>query len=269
MKIRQWLGLALLLCLSNGCGVEPLSEDFPSATLRTSPESIESFQTGLKSSNINGVDSHWLETSPLLLLAMDPAIFEPHLIASPDKGVSALSALKNDGLQIVIGSGYSTNANNFKPVGLLKADSVQLNPLEPYGYTRILGFNDDEFGVVHRNAYQQELFTDALQVGPGIIEQGKLDISEKDLQRPKYFRSVVALCDQRWVLGVSLEPMNLRTLGVDLISFFDKEKLVCSEVINLAGDRQAVIAVKLSDGSIAYHGEAHVRKISFLGFKPR
>ena len=267
----------MLLYLCKGCGVEPLSEDFPSGTLpisstsATSADSRSDFQTSLASSNINGVDTHWVKngTSSLLLLALDPSIFGPHLPAAPDSGVSALKALTENGLQIIIGSGYSTHANSLKPVGLLKAGSVELSPLEPYGYTRILGFNDDEFGVVHRNAYEQELFTDALQVGPGIIEQGKLDISAKDLERPKYFRSVVALCEQRWGLGISLEPMNLRTLGIELISFFEQQKWRCSEVINLAGDRQAVLAIKLPDGSIAYHGEAHVRKISFLGFKRR
>ena len=63
------------------------------------------------------------------------------------------------------------------------------------------------------------MFTSALQVGPGIVERGKLDISERDLERPKYFRTFVATCATRTLIGASQAPMHLHTLGKRLLAY--------------------------------------------------
>ncbi|MEJ2088462.1 MAG: hypothetical protein P8Y69_08335 [Gammaproteobacteria bacterium] len=205
----------------------------------------------------------------LLLLELDPAKLEPILIGRPREGTSAEKALRQHRLAVVLGSGFVAELRGLEPVGLLQVQGQTLSPLQGYGYTRILGINDQGIGVVHRDQYHRDLFHSALQVGPGIIEQGKLDISEADLQRPKYFRSFLAICADRWVAGVSLAPTHLRTLGQTLGGFFEASRWQCDDVVNLAGDRQAVLLLATRDQTVIYHGDPRTYKASLLGFRSR
>jgi len=172
-------------------------------------------------------------------------------------------------LSVVLGSGFVAELRGLEPVGLLQVQGMTLSPLQGYGYTRILGINDHGIGVVHRDRYQRDLFHSAMQVGPGIIEQGKLDISEADLQRPEYFRSFLGICADRWVAGVSMAPTHLRTLGQTLTRFFAESGWQCNDVVNLAGDRQAVLLLATGDQTVIYHGDPTTYKASLLGFRSR
>ena len=205
--------------------------------------------------------------------------FEPQILRHPgdaagaaartpgDKpGVSARDALENQSVAVV-GSGFLSLVRALEPLGLLKVDGVQISELEIHGYTRVLGINAEQrFGVQHRSEYAADTFSSALQAGPGIIEQGLLDISTKDLERPRYFRSFVATCTDRVLIGVTLEPMNLRTLGEQLLQAAYEQHLGCDEVINLAGDREAVFALR-SDTQWLYHGDPSDQKAALIGFR--
>ena len=209
--------------------------------------------------------------------------FEPYLIGEPENGISPATAISDPSAALIIGSGFVSELHSLQPVGLLQKDGVTLNPILEHGYTRILGINDEGMGVVHRLDYQRDLFVSAIQAGPGIVEQGQLDIAERDLQRPKYFRAFVALCEDSWIAGVSLEPTNLRTVGQALLAYFADKSLSCDEVVNLAGDREAFLAIRLPDQSgqsphdeagqpthlpkVVIHGEPQAHKVSMLGFK--
>jgi len=93
----------------------------------------------------------------------------------------------------------------------------------------------------------------------------KLDISAADLQRPRYFRSFLAICAAQWVAGVSLAPTHLHTLGQTLVGFFQASQWQCDDVVNLAGDRQAVLLLATGDQTIVYHGDPMTYKASLLG----
>jgi hypothetical protein len=203
----------------------------------------------------------------LLMLELDPVKFEPILIGVPRAGTSAEEALRDHDLMVVLGSGFVAELNGLEPVGLLQVQDQTLSPVQRHGYTRILGINDQGIGVVHRDDYQRDLFHSALQTGPGIIEQGRLDISEADLQRPKYFRSFLAICAARWVAGVSLAPTHLRTLGQTLADFFAASRWQCDDVVNLAGDRQAVLLLATGHQTVVFHGNPRTYKASLLGFR--
>ena len=69
------------------------------------------------------------------------------------------------------------------------------------------------------------MYDSAIQLGPGVVEQGLLDISERDLRRPRYLRAFLATCGSVAVVGVSLRPMHLYTLGQRLLVFFNAEGL--------------------------------------------
>jgi len=234
------------------------------------PESADDLRGRLANPEVDGLTTHFVDggDDELLLFELDTAKFEPVLIGIPRQGISAEEALRHNHLTVVLGSGFVAELRGLEPVGLLQVQGRTLNPLQAYGYTRILGINDQGIGVVHRDHYQRDLFHSALQVGPGIIEAGNLDISEADLQRPKYFRSFMAICTDQWVTGVSLAPSHLRTLGQTLKRFFETSGWQCDNVVNLAGDRQAVMLLAIGDQTVIYHGDPKTYKASLFGFRP-
>jgi hypothetical protein len=247
---------------TNGPATRVPSSGLPQAGAENENPAVELNRPGLSAKIIgNGDDA-------LLLLEIDPTRLEPVLIGSPKKGFSARTAVQEHDFAAVIGSGFVSELNSLEPIGLLQVDGQTLSPVQVHGYTRILGINDAGMGVVHRTAYQRDLFYSALQVGPGIIEQGELDISERELKRPGYFRSFVAVCEHGWLAGVSLAPTHLHSLGQTLLTHIREQNWRCDEVVNLAGDRQAVIVLKTGDGKLLHHGDPDTYKVSLLGFRP-
>ncbi len=267
LLLLTWAVLGLLGCeepRANRPGAPATSVPFGSF-----PEQAGNLRGLLADPGIDGITTHFVGSGEdeLLLLELDPTRFEPVLIGMPREGTSAEGALRRNHLAVVLGSGFVVELRALEPVGLLQLQGQTLSPLQGYGYTRILGINDKGIGVVHRDHYQRDLFHSALQVGPGIIEEGNLDISEGDLTRPKYFRSFLAVCAGRWAAGVSLAPSHLRTLGQTLVNFFDASQWQCSDVVNLAGDRQAVLLLATADQTVIYHGDPMTYKASLLGFR--
>ena len=204
------------------------------------------------------------------ILRFEHDTHEPLLLAAPETGLSGAAAFADDGIEALVGSGFVTEVASLEPVGLLQLDGRTLNPLLQHGYTRILGIADgNTLGVLHRDAYQREIFHAALQAGPGVIEAGALDISERDLARPKYFRAFVVLCDDSTLIGASLEPTHLRTLGERLLTYFESRGLACSEVVNLAGDREALLMRRHNDGRVLYQGDPNTHKVALIAFRRR
>lgn len=275
MKLHtRALLLACVLLGQAGCDEPPAPRTgTPAASVPfgSLPEPVDDLRRRLADPGVDGLTTHFVASGDgeLLLLEFDPAKFDPILIGAPRTGTSAEEALHDNDLTAVLGSGFVAELHGLDPVGLLQVQGRTLSPVQGHGYTRILGINDQGIGVVHRNDYQRDLFHSALQAGPGIIEQGELDISEADLQRPKYFRSFLAVCDVRWVAGVSLAPAHLRTLGQTLEDFFEASQWQCDDVVNLAGDRQAVLLLATGDETVVYHGDPRTYKASLLGFRSR
>lgn len=247
---------------ANGPAKRVPSSGIEQAEAKTGETLLDLERPGLSAKVIGSGDG------ALLLLEIDPDLMEPVLVGVPRKGISARGALEAQNFAAVIGSGFVSELNSLEPVGLLQVDGQTLSPVQVHGYTRILGINDAGMGVVHRRAYQRNLFHSALQAGPGIIEQGELDISERELKRPGYFRSFVAVCEQRWLAGVSLAPTHLHTLGTTLLAHIRTQNWRCDDVVNLAGDRQAVMVLKTGDGTQMHHGDPDTYKVSLLGFRP-
>lgn len=274
IQIARLLTLTLAVLCTSACNDTPAPStaaapavQLPKGSIPDRPASFETLITGLQTPGIS-VDLVGQGEDALLLLTLDASALEPVLIGRPRRGTSAQAALRDNGFSAVIGSGFVSDLNSLEPVGLLHVNGQTLSPVQGYGYTRILGINDQGLGVVHRSAYESALFHSALQAGPGIVEQGKLDISRRDLERPKYFRSFVAVCAERWLVGVSLRPAHLRTLGETLLAHIQSTDTSCDEVVNLAGDRQAVLVVKNGNDGVLFHGDPDTYKVSLLGFRP-
>lgn len=268
---RYGAALTSIVCALTGCTVEDPAGytsgalTVPMGTLPASERKVIEAQNW----QAEGVNPHSVATADtrLLLLELDPDILSPHILAAPSSGIAAVDAMQNKNFTVLIGSGFVSELNSLAPVGLLQVDGETLNPVQGYGYTRILGINDSGLGVVHRKDYQRALFHSALQAGPGIVENAELDISVRDLERPKYFRSFIGLCNSRWVVGVSLEPSHLRTLGQAFLEYAASQNWQCHDVVNLAGDRQAVLMLKATNGDLLYHGDPNTYKVSLIGFE--
>ncbi len=204
----------------------------------------------------------------VIALRVDLEMLEPVLLGGESGGITAAGALAQ--AQAVVGSGFVAEVNSLDPVGLLQVQGRTLSPVQPHGYTRILGVRPEGLGVVGHRDYHRGMYDSALQAGPGIVEAGLLDISERDLKRPRYLRAFVATCGPVAVVGATLRPMHLFTLGQRLLALFAQAGLACDEVVNLAGDREAVVALASSDGSrFAYVGHPLTAKASLLGFRRR
>jgi hypothetical protein len=228
---------------------------------------FEQFQVG-------GLRVHLAQTDgqpELLLIEVDLELFEPVLVGSDGdsrSGLSAGDAITNFELDLVIGSSFVSEVHSLTPVGLLQIEGRIISELQGHGYTRVLGARADGLGVVASREYHRGMFESAMQVGPGIVEHGVLDISERDLQRPKYFRTFVGTCGSKVIIGASQTPMHLYTLGQRLLQFVAGLGESCDEVVNLAGDREVVLAIASADRSrLVYFGHPQTAKAALLGFR--
>ena len=272
-KTTFW-GICVLLSIATlGCS-QPES---PISSVHTKPEPAVLLSQGMLSdphadwgglrSRPTQFPTYWIdEPAQLMIIAIDKADYAPSIVGFPQQGSSARQVFQTNEFEVLIGSGFVTHPESLTPVGLLKLDNIEHSPIQVHGYTRILGELNSNLSIVHRAEYDDTLFNSALQLGPGIIEKNKLDISKRDLKRPRFFRSFVGLCEHQWLVGISFQPSHLRTLGESLIDFFQRENLNCTEVVNLAGDRQALLIVKSAEGEAYFHGEIDSTKASFIGF---
>lgn len=271
LRVQSLAACALLLTAA-ACSEAPKASHNRAAPTQQLPQQLSpnsvDFADSLRQLALPGINVHTFES--LLVVAIDNQTYGPRMLADTEKGMSAVDAMMIPDMAIVIGSGFVTELNGLQPVGLLQVQGHILNDVQPHGYTRILGINDQGLGVVHRSEFQRTLFASALQAGPGIVESGQLDISKRDLERPKYFRSFIATCGEKTAVGISLEPMNLYTLGQHLIAHLPKSNLQCDEVVNLAGDRETILAAKSPhDDTYIYYGHPNTHKVSLLGFRSR
>jgi hypothetical protein len=267
---RALVACSLLVAL--GCSEPPQTTSTrpgPAQSLPVQvPQGIVDFTTALQQLELPGTTV--LRTEDLLVIALEDDFYEPRLLADTKQGLSAADAMAVPGMSVVIGSGFVSELHGLRPVGLLQIKGRILSDVQPHGYTRIVGISDSGVGVVHRGNFQRGLFSAALQAGPGIVEAGKLDISVRDLERPKYFRSFIATCDAMTVVGISLDPVNLFTLGQQLLAQLPTRGIACDEVVNLAGDREAVLAVRSPIDNIpVYHGNPNTHKVALFGFLAR
>ena len=185
-------------------------------------------------------------------------------------GVAAFETLMEHDYALVLGSGFVSVFNPVSPLGLLQLDGEVKSEPTPHGYTRILGSHTGTLEVIDRADYHPGLFEAAIQVGPGIVQQGKLDILQRERALPAYIRAVAITCEDRWLAGIAQAPMHLYDLGERLLAYFDANRLECDEVVNLSGDREALLAIRSDDGaSIAYFGNPTLPKASIVAFRPR
>ncbi len=216
---------------------------------------------------IDGASCHRVGDGAMAL-ELDHAFFEPVIAGVGNRsrgGVTARGQISS-GMEIVLGSGFVSEFRPIAPLGLLQIDGTVVSELSNHGYTRILGLRDGVLDIIGRADYHRGLFTSAMQVGPGVIELGKLDISERELNLPAHFRAFVARCDASTLAGITLKPMHLYDLGGDLLATFVSAGINCTEVANISGDLEALLAVR-SGARALYVGDPDSPKASLIGFR--
>ena len=181
--------------------------------------------------------------------------------------LNGLAAVER-GADLVIGSGFVAEYAPITPLGLLQLGGTVVSDLSKHGYTRVVGAQDGALTIVGRAEYHRGLFESAVQIGPGIVEESRLDINERELKLPAYFRAFVASCDGAMLAGITTEPMNLYNVGSDLVAYFEQSGLRCEEVANLSGDRETLLGVDTGDETV-FIGDPNSIKASLIGFAKR
>ena len=193
--------------------------------------------------------------------------FEPAILGA---ATIPMDALVDGGYTLVVGSGFVSVFDPVAPLGLLQLGGEVHSEITPHGYTRILGVRDGQLSIIPRRDYHRGLFESAIQVGPGVIENGELDIHPGERDLPPYIRAFVVTCADRWLAGIARSPAHLYDVGESLLAYFRANSLVCDEVVNLSGDREALLALMSDDRrSISYFGNPTLPKASVVAFRAR
>lgn len=215
---------------------------------------------------LEGVGLH--RTEGALVLAIEQRRFEP-IVLSPGSGRRLTGKSALDGpATIVLGSGFVSEFQSLLPLGLLQIDGEIRSPVSRHGYTRILGIGDGRLTVLARREYHRGLLESALQVGPGVVENGALDISPRERNLPAYFRAFAATCAERDLAGITTRPMHLFDLGNELLALFATAGFDCAEVANLSGDREALLGLR-AGGRAFLIGHPDSAKAALVAFRAR
>lgn len=221
----------------------------------------ESLRPGLAAELIEDPDG------PLLVVTARLDLLNPGLMGvthDNPEGVIPEVMLKDDALALLIGSGFVSELMALAPLGLLQIEGEVVSRIQRHGYTRVLGIGDQRIGVVGHLQYERGLYHSALQVGPGVIEAGVLDISPRDMERQPFFRSVVGTCGKTSLFAASLAPMHLHAIGKALEAYSKRRGLACDEVVNLAGDREAIMALRFADGRTLFIGNPRTSRAAVV-----
>jgi hypothetical protein len=282
MPIRpflHWFVAALLALSTAGCEEEPRRREPQeparelSALLYTgassSPVKLADIRTLLREALRPGLTARLIkdDDGTMLVVVARLELLEPGLrgvTADNPEGALPEDMLRDDALALLIGSGFVSELMALTPLGLLQINGEVVNRIQRHGYTRVLGIGDRRMGVVGHLQYERGLYHSALQVGPGVVEAGILDISPRDMERQPFFRSVVGTCGDHSVFASSLTPMHLHALGKRLLQFAKKTGLVCDEVVNLAGDRESIMALRFADGRILFIGNPRTSRSAVI-----
>ena len=262
-----------------GCDREEdqASRDAPATTLpavawtadgtaeRVSPE-VWADYAGRAADGLDGVALH--RTDGALVLAIEHRRFAPAVLAAgTPRRLTGRSALDGPAT-VVLGSGFVSEFQSLEPLGLLQVDGEILSPVSRHGYTRILGVGDGGLRVLARREYHRGLLESALQVGPGVVENGALDISPRERNLPAYFRAFAATCAERDLAGITTRPMHLFDLGNELLALFGAAGFDCAEVANLSGDREALLGLR-AGGRAFLVGHPDSAKAALVAFRTR
>ena len=217
--------------------------------------------------SIDGASCHRVGDNAIAL-ELDHQRFEPVIagVGNRSRGGVTARGQMSSGKRVVLGSGFVSEFRPIAPLGLLQIEGTVVSELSNHGYTRIIGLRDGVLDIIGRADYHRGLFTSAMQVGPGVVELGNLDISERELNLPAHFRAFVARCDASTLVGITLKPMHLYHLGGDLLATFEAEDLNCTEVANISGDLEALLAVGAGEQTL-YIGDPDSPKASLIGWE--
>ena len=257
MKRGRMVTWALAACCGCLAGCDPGAEEVPRDTPATSLPGTILHADGTAArvppgdwmeaarqiaDTLEGIDVH--RTDGALVLAIEHGRFEPVVLSRRGRRRLTGRAALGEPTAVVLGSGFVSEFQSLEPLGLLQVEGEIVSPVSRHGYTRILGVGDGRLAVLARREYHRGLLESALQVGPGVIEDGALDISPRERNLPAYFRAFAATCDGRDLAGITTRPMHLFDLGNALLALFAATGFDCSEVANLSGDREALLGLR-------------------------
>ena len=231
--------------------------------------STEAFAPLLRQPLLEGLNLRHLkdDRGELVVVIAELSRFDASVVGIGERypqGVTIEQLMAEPSTALLVGSGFVSELNALTPVGLLQIDDRVVSRIQRHGYTRVLGVDAQRFGVVDHLSFERGLFPSALQAGPGVVEQGEVDILPRDLERRPYYRALVGTCVDRTLFIASLTPIHLYSVGQMIVELAAREGLACDEVVNLAGDREALLAVRTAGGKVLYLGQPRTSKAAMV-----
>jgi uncharacterized protein YigE (DUF2233 family) len=200
-------------------------------------------------------------------------------------GPSAIDALTDQRVHVVVGSAYVETFYPPTPVGLLIVAGRTINPLNKQGMSSVLAVRSGRLALTSKEEYNASRVEGAFQVGPQLVKsaqvvsKGLLQVeprivdpkkqfaySQKVTEEPRATRAFVGFrADGTIVLGVALQPVRLSDLALFLAAKTEFGGLGCSEAVNLCGGGSEVLTFRTGRETQSF-GNKSLRQAALLTF---
>ena len=204
---------------------------------------------------------------------------------SAPAGPSAIDALTDQRVHVVVGSAYVETFYPPTPVGLLVVSGRTINALNKQGMSTVLAVRSGKLVLMSKEEYNASRVEGAFQVGPQLVKSGQVvskgllqfepgivdpkkqfAYSQKVEEEPRATRAFVGFrADGTLVLGVTLHAVRLSDLAVFLATKTELGGLGCSEAVNLCGGGSEVLAFRTGRETQSF-GNGTLRQAALLTF---
>jgi uncharacterized protein YigE (DUF2233 family) len=204
---------------------------------------------------------------------------------SAPAGPSAIDALTDQRVHVVVGSAYVETFYPPTPVGLLIVGGRTINPLNKQGMSSVLAVRSGRLVLTSKEEYKASRIEGAFQVGPQLVKAGQVvtkvllqseprivdpkkqfAYSQKAEEEPRATRAFVGFrADGTIVLGVTLQPVRLSDLALFLAAKTEFGGLGCSEAVNLCGGGSEVLTFRTGRETQSF-GNKSLRQAALLTF---
>lgn len=206
----------------------------------------------------------------LIVALIDPSQYNISIEGLDPKGYgTAIDNIITD-CDLVLGAGFVKSFVPIIPLGLLKVENELITDIDfKSKYIGLILENNGELTFTSTRNYDQSPFRSGFQVGPIIISESKMTISERELKLKPYGRAFVGRTNNgAIVIGISLTGMHLYELGNVLKEVLSHWEQNLNVLYNLSGGGSEGMGLNLVD-SIYRYGNTQLEHGSLIVFRKR
>ena len=195
-------------------------------------------------------------STKLYAVIIDPAKFKVKIAGFSKEnksGVSPLGLIANEGVKVVLGSGFVKNFYPITPNGFLKVNNKLVSELKREGYNGIVGSKNNELQLLRSVSPLISSLYDGFQTGPILIDEGVIKFRPtSDASREPYNRAFIAINNEgKIVAAITTEPVTLEALS-EFLKSPPFQDLKIKKAFNLSGGGSETLVVKINDKVYKY-----------------